>query len=158
MSGPDTQQGPPPPPPPPSGSPFGRFLTTPVLLVGVLALVVGFATFRYVAEDGGPGNAAPASAVAGSWETMPTSSGSDHNVQLELARTGGTLTVDGCTGELTPLETGSREWMLAYKDTSGERRCPRRMNVTLTLVGSDTLRLEARRRGREYLDTTLRRR
>jgi hypothetical protein len=158
VSGPDIQQGPPPPPPPPSGSPFGRFLTTPVLLVGVLALVVGFATFRYMGGDGGGGGHAAPAGLTGSWQALPSAAGHDPLVQLQVTRSGGTLSVDECTGDLTPRDTASDEWVFAYWDTSGERRCPRRMSVTLTLVDSDTLRLEARRRGREYIDTTMRRR
>ena len=67
-------------------------------------------------------------------------------VRLELTRSGGTLAVGGCTGELTPRDDG----VFAYEDTSGERGCPRRMRVTVSLVDRDTLRIEARRRGRPY--------
>jgi hypothetical protein len=145
VSGTDTQQAPPPPPPPPSGSPFGRFLTSPVLLVGVIALVVGFAVLRYVGGDGG-GSAAPAASVVGSWATPPTGAGSHERVvQLEVARSGGTLAVDNCTGDLTPRETGSDEWVFSYADTSGERGCPRRMIVTVSLVDRNSLRVAARR-------------
>jgi hypothetical protein len=128
-----------------------------VLLVGVLALVVGFATFRYMGDSaGGGGHAAPAG-LTGSWETLPTAAGLEPSVKLEVSRSGGSLSVNKCAGSLTPRVTDSEEWAFAYRDTSGTPGCPRRMSVTLTLVDSDTLHLEARRRGREYLDTTLRR-
>ena len=156
VSAPDTQQGRPPPPPPPSGSPFGRFLTSPVLLVGLVALVVGFATFRSVGGNGGnPGDAGPASpGIAGSWELVPGSgAGGAPDVQLELTRSGGTLAIGRCTGELT----ARGDDVFAYRDTSGDRECPRRMRVTVSLVDRDTLELEARRRGREYVSATLRR-
>jgi hypothetical protein len=155
----DTQQAPPPPPPPPSGSPFGRFLTSPVLLAGVLALVVGFAALRYIGDDGGGATAPVPSGIAGSWGTPPSGAAAQHIVQLEVARSGGTLTVDGCTGDLTPRETGADdEWVFSYADTSGERRCPRRMIVTVSLVDRSTLRVEGRRPGgREVFSGTLRR-
>jgi hypothetical protein len=160
VSGGDIQQGPPPTPQPPrpSGSPFGRFLTSPVLLVGVLALAVAFAGVRYIGDgDGGTSAAPEPSGIAGSWETVPTSAGHVPIVQLEVARSGGTLTVDGCTGDLTPRESGSSEWAFRYVDSSGERGCPRQMSVTVSLVNRGTLRVDARRRGREYFSGTLRR-
>ena len=142
MSAPDTQQGRPPPPPPPSGSPFGRFLTSPVLLVSAVALVVGVATFASLGGDGGnPGDAGPASSIAGSWETLPgAGSGGEPVVQLELTRSGGTLAIDGCTGELT----ARGEDVFAYRDTSGDRECPRRMRVTVSLVDRDALEIDSR--------------
>jgi hypothetical protein len=148
VSDPDTQQAPPPPPPPPSGSPFGRFLTSPVLLVGVIALVVGFAMLRYIGGEYGGGSAAPAASAAGSWATPPTGAGSEEPVVLlELARSGGTLAVDNCAGDLSPTETHSDEWVFSYADTSGERGCPRRMTVTVSLADRNTLRVAARRPG-----------
>jgi hypothetical protein len=141
VSDPDTQQGPPPPPQPPSGSPFGRFLTSPVLLIGVLALAVGFATFRYVAGDGTTGSTGPApTGIAGSWESLPGAGAHEPVAQLELTRSGGTLAVDSCTGELTPRGDD----VFAYEDTSGERGCPRRMRVTVTLVDRNTLEIASR--------------
>jgi hypothetical protein len=144
VSAPDTQQAPPTPPPPPSGSPFGRFLTSPVLLGGVLALVVGFAGLRYLGEGGGSSSAPEPSGIAGSWETLPASGAHAPNVQLQVARSGGTLTVDECAGSLTPRETGPDEWVFAYEDTSGERGCPRRMRVTVSLADRNTLQVDAR--------------
>ena len=150
MSAPDTQQGRPPPPPPPSGSPFGRFLTSPVLLIGLVALVVGFATFRSVGNGGNPGDAGPATpGIAGSWELVPASNaGGAPDVQLELTQSGGTLAIGRCTGELT----ARGDDVFAYRDTSDERGCPRRMRVMVSLESSDTLRIDARR-----LSATLRR-
>jgi hypothetical protein len=157
VSGPDTQQAPPPPPPPPSGSPFGRFLTSPVLLAGIVALVVGFAILQYSGRETGGGSAAPAASIAGSWATPPTGAGSEEPVaQLEVARSGGTLAVDNCTGDLTPRETASDDkWVFSYADTSGKRGCPRRMIVTVSLVDRNTLRVAARRPGGrvEFADT-----
>ena len=112
MSDPDTQQGRPPPPPPPSGSPFGRFLTSPVLLVSVIALVVGVATFASLGGGGGtsgggePGDSQPA--IAGSWESLPTSTGKQPVVQLEVAPSGGTLESSGeSTSPPTPSASAS---------------------------------------------------
>jgi hypothetical protein len=111
-----------------------------VLLVGLVALVVGFATFRSVGgDDGTPGDAGPVTpGIAGSWVSLP---GADAGVQLELTRSGGTLAIGGCTGELT----ARGDDVFTYEDTSGERGCPRRMRVTVSLEGSDTLRIDARR-------------
>jgi hypothetical protein len=156
VSGPDTQQSPPPPPPPRSGSPFGRFLTSPVLLVGVIALVVGFTTFRYVDGDGGAGDAGPASqGIAGSWESVPgAGAGGAPVVRLELTRSGGTLAIGSCKGELTPRGDD----VFAYRDTSGGRGCPRRMRVTVSQVDRDTLRVAVKRRGIPSVSHTLERR
>ena len=55
-----------------SGSPFGRFLTSPVLLVGLVALAVGFATFSYVGDGRRGGRQRGGQRVAGfagSWES-----------------------------------------------------------------------------------------
>ena len=159
MSDSDTQQAPPPPPPPRSGSPFGRFLTSPVLLVGLVALAVGFATFRSTGEDEPASGTRPEPAsFAGSWETLPSDSGHDRFVQLELTDAGGTMTVDDCSGDLTPLDKGANRWLLAYTDTSRERGCPRRLEVIVTRRDDETLDLEARRRGRPYAAATLERR
>ena len=146
MSGGDIEQGSPPPPPPPSGSPFGRFLTSPVLLGGVVALVLGFATLRYIGGEDGGTSAAPAEdGLAGTW----AATGTALPYRLELADDGtGTLTRGGCTGSLAPRRTGAETAILVYTDTSGERACPRRARVTVTLVDADTLRVVERRGGR----------
>lgn len=158
MSGGDTQQSPPPPPPPRSGSPFGRFLTSPVLVVGVIALVAGAAALNFVPGDGGgPGDASgQESGIDGSWESPAGDVGGQPVVHLDVSRFGGTLTRGRCTGRLSPRETESDdEWVFTYTHESGGRRCPRRMRVTVSLVDEGTLRIEARRRGREYLSGTL---
>jgi hypothetical protein len=155
VSAPDTQQSPP-PPPPPSGSPFGRFLTSPVLLVGVIALVVGFAALRSVGKDGAT-SAEPVpgeEGLAGTW----SATGTALPVSLELADDGtGTLTRGGCTGSLAPVRAGAETAVLAYTDTSGEPECPRRTRIRVTLVDADTLRVVERRRGRLQSSGTLRR-
>ena len=158
MSGGDTQQTPPPQPPPRTGSPFGRFLTSPVLLVGLVALAVGFATFRSAGDGGDDGEAGSEQVgIAGSWEALAGDTRDRRAVSLEVGRFGGTLTSGRCTGKLTPRETESDEWVFTYRDESGVRGCPRRMRVRVSLVDPDTLRLETRRPGRPYRSTTLRR-
>ena len=112
-----------------------------MLLVGVIALVVGFTTFRYVSGDGNPGGAGPASqGIAGSWESLPGAGAEEPVARLELERSGGTLAIGGCTGDLTPRDEG----VFAYRDTSGGRGCPRRMRVRVTLVDRDTLEIDSR--------------
>jgi hypothetical protein len=144
-----------PPPPPPSGSPFGRF---PTQLVGLVAVAVaGVAAVSFSMSGGGGGNAAPPpSAITGTWESIPSGgAGGGGGVELELSRSGGTLSVGGCTGDLTPR---TEEAVFRYVDTSGKRDCPRVLRVDVSPVGRDTLRVEARRRGgRELFTETLRR-
>lgn len=155
MSGTDTEQRPPPPPPPPSGSPFGRFLTSPVLLVGVIALVVAFAGLRWVGYDGGGGATGPEpgdEGLAGTW----AATGTALPYRLELANDGtGTLTNGPCTGSLAPRRTDAETAVLVYTDTSGEPDCPQRARLTVTLVDADTLRVVERRGGREEFSGTL---
>ena len=158
MSGGDTEQSPPPPPPPRTGSPFGRFLTSPVLLVGAVALLVGFTTLRFVGSDGGGGEnpAGQAPGIDGSWGTLPSAGREEPAVRMEVDRSGGVLTRGRCSGVLTPRQTESDDrWVFAYEHESGGRRCPRRMRVTLSLVDDNTLRITARRGGREYVSGTL---
>jgi hypothetical protein len=145
-----------PPPPPPSGSPFGRFPTQLVGLVAVAAAGVAAVSFSM---SGGGNNAGPAPpGITGTWESVPASDAGGGVVQLELSRSGGTLTAGGCTGELTPRGSGSGERAFRYVDTSGERGCPRVLRVDVSLAGRNTLRVEARRRGgRELFTETLRR-
>ena len=167
MSGGDTQQGPPPPPQPsrPSGSPFGRFLTSPVLLVGVVALVVGFATFRYVGDDGGGTGASapmptPGASLEGTWRGGATAGVREIRIRLELRDDGtGTLRRAGCAGTLTPAPTMGGAAVFDYEAASRERGCPRRTQVSVTQVDPETLRLEERLPdGRTLLEGTLRRR
>ena len=156
MSGGDTQQRPPPPPPPSttSGSPFGRFLTSPVLLGGVIALVLGFATLRFVGGPNtasGPPTAVPTPAVegiAGTWASeVPSNAHVLDPVRLHIAADGtGTMTRGACSGTLAPTTTMSSAAVFEYTKTSGPRRCPRRTQVTVTLEDG-ALRFEERGRG-----------
>ena len=66
-------------------------------------------------------------------------------MQLEVAPSGGTLVAGRCGGDLTPVATGSDPWVFRYVDRSGERGCPRRLRVTVSLESPDTLRVDARR-------------
>lgn len=152
MSGGDTpQQAPPPPPPPPSGSPFGRFLTAPVLMATALALVVSAVAVQFIPDDGGGGSAAPEPAgIAGTWSGEVMAAGIVRGpVRLELDDDGtGTMTRGRCTGSLAPLRAGAEAATFAYTEASGERGCPRRTRVSVTLVDEDTLRFVQRRGGR----------
>jgi hypothetical protein len=126
-----------------------------VLLVGVIALVVGFATFRFIGEDGGGGATGPEPAeegLAGTW----SATGTALPYRLELADDGsGTLTRGPCTGALAPRRTDAETAVLVYTDTSGEPDCPQRARLTVTLVDADTLRVVERRGGREQFSGTL---
>jgi hypothetical protein len=126
-------------------------------LVGLVAVAAaGVAAVSFSMSGGGGRNAAPPpSAITGTWESLPSSNAGGDIVQLELSRSGGTLTASGCTGELTPR---TEEGVFRYVDTSGERGCPRVLRVDVSPAGRDTLRVEARRRGgRELFTETLRR-
>ena len=140
-----------PPPPPPSGSPFGRFPTQLLGLVAVAAAGVAAVSFSM---SGGGGNSAgpPASGLEGTWQSLPADAAGDE-VQLELSRSGGTLTAGRCSGDLKPRETGTDEWVFRYVDTSGDRACPQVLRVVVSLVDRDTLRVEAQRRGGRELST-----
>jgi hypothetical protein len=145
-----------PPPPPPSGSPFGRFPTQLLGLVAVAAAGIAAVSFSMSGGSGGGGAGPPPSRITGTWHSLPGANESDGVVQLELARSGGTLTVGGCTGDLTPR--GSGQGTFRYVDTSRERSCPRVLSVDVSQAGDDKVRVEARRRsGREYVSETLRR-
>jgi hypothetical protein len=133
-----------------------------VLLVGVVALVVGFATLRYVGEDGGTSATPAETGIAGSWdgETIRANANRDETpVRLELDDDGtGTMTRGSCAGTLAPLRGGLEMAVFDYTETSGERGCPRRTRVTVQLEDSSTLRFEERRRGgRPVASGTLRR-
>ena len=146
-----------PPPPPPSGSPFGRFPTQLLGLVAVAAAGVAAVSFSM---SGGGGNSAgpPPAGIAGTWESLPSSNAGGGVVELELSRSGGTLTAGGCSGELAPRESATNKGVFRYVDESGERGCPRVLRVDVSLAGRDKLRVEARRRGgRELFTETLRR-
>jgi hypothetical protein len=171
VAGSDTQQGPPPPPPPPSGSPFGRFLTSPVLLVGVLALVVGAATLSYVGgDDGGVGSGSPVpsptstpgatTTLAGRWEGEATIVGGEAvRVRLSLQTDGSGLMRRGrCAGSLAPTSVARDAAILAYTEARGRGSCPRQTEVSIALAGDGRLRFEERESGgRPYAAGTLRR-
>jgi hypothetical protein len=125
----------------------------------VAVAAAGLAAISFSMSGGGGNNAGPPPAgLAGSWESIPESNAGGGVVQLELDRSGGTLTATGCSGDLTPREIGSDEWVFRYVDTSGKRGCPRRLTVTASRAG-DTLELDARRPGGlPYVSGTLRRR
>lgn len=152
-------QGPPPPPSSggaASGSPFGRFPTQLLGLVAVAAAGVAAVSFS-MSGDGG-GASPPPAGIAGTWESLPESNAGGGVVRLDLSRSGGTLTAGGCSGDLTPRQRGTDEWVFRYVDDSGERDCPRVLRVDVSRAGRDTLRVEARRRGgRELFTETLRR-
>jgi hypothetical protein len=158
VSGGDTQPGPPPPPPPSktSGSPFGRFLTSPVLLGGVLALVLGFATLQYLgtnttSDRPASGGKPPPTSLAGTWREAPTSNASDQLVSIRIAPDGtGAMTRGACSGTLAPTTTMSDAAVYEYTETSSVRGCPRRTQVTVQLEG-EALRFEERRRGGRVL-------
>ena len=164
MSGGDTPQ---PPPPPqsarPSGSPFGRFLTAPVLMGAALALVVSGIAFQFVSGDGDDNAGAPGDGaeygIAGSWTGDPTATAEGPVVRLELEDDGtGTMTRGRCTGALAPFRVEQERALFDYTDASGRRGCPRRMRVRVTLVDADTLRVVERRGGRTVSTETARRR
>ena len=174
MSGGDTAQHPPPQPPPRSGSPFGRFLTSPVLVVALLALVVGFATFRSIGSDGGdassgggptPGDSGAApSELQGVW-TGPatTAAGGTVTVRLTIGRDRGRMRRAACRGRLRPLGVpGDDRAAFEYTERSRKRACPRQTRVTVLLVDDGTvpvddemLRLEETLDGATYLTGTL---
>jgi hypothetical protein len=123
-----------------------------VLLVGVVALVVGFATLRYFGGEDGGTSATPAeTGIAGSWggEAIRANAKRDETpVRLELDDDGtGTMTRGSCAGTLAPLRAGLEMAVFDYTETSGERGCPRRTRVTVELEDASTLRFEERRRG-----------
>jgi hypothetical protein len=160
VSGPDTQQAPPEPPPPPSGSPFGRFLTAPVLMATALALVVSAVAVQFIPRDGSGGSAPPKpTGIAGSWSgAVQTADAGGGAVRLELEAIGtGTLTVGRCTGTLAPVRAGAETAIYVYTETSAERGCPRRSRVRVTLVDEDTLRFVQRRGDRTLASATLQR-
>jgi hypothetical protein len=124
----------------------------------VAVAAAGLAAVSFSLSGGGDNSGPGPSGIAGTWESLPDANAGGGVVQLELARSGGTLTAGGCSGDLTPRERGSDDGVFRYVDTSGERGCPRVLTVDVSLAGRDTLRVEARRRGgRELFSETLRR-
>ena len=151
------------PPPPPSsggaatGSPFGRFPTQLLGLVAVAAAGIAAVSFSL---SGGGNNAAPVpSGFTGSWQSPGMGLDTSPLVTIDSTGERGTLTVGACTGSLRRVERASDPPVFAYTDTSGERGCPRRLRVTVSLADRDTLELDARRPGgRRHVSAKLRRR
>ena len=150
MSGGESAQ--PQPAPPPSGSPFGRFKT---VVVGTMVAVVASVAAVQFAADGGGGSSSGQTGIAGSW----TATGTALPIRLELDDDGsGTMAVGPCAGTLSPVRSTEQTATLVYTETSGQRGCPRRSRVMVTLVGEDTLRFVQRRGDRMIASGTLRRR
>jgi hypothetical protein len=147
-----------PPPPPPSGTPFGRFKT---VVVGIMvATVASVAALQYAGDGGGGSSSGPEPGLAGSWSggRVPTASGGEPSIRLELEDDGtGTFTRGRCSGTLAPFRAGQKMATFVYTETSGQRRCPPRSRVTVTLVDEDTLRFVQRRGDRTLASGTLRR-
>ncbi len=149
----------PPPPRPPAGSPFGRFLQNPVLLIGFVALLVSVPVIALAIGGGGGGSSAgPAStptateAVIGDWtgtlgesEVALTIRGAEG----ELTRmTGGTT----CRGTLRQDSTMGRSVEFAHRGGGG---CPRRSTIVLSVVADDRLRIDELRGDRLVAEGTL---
>jgi hypothetical protein len=165
VSGPDaTQNGAPPPPPPPTGSPFGRFLTQPVFLVALLALMVSLPLVA-LALNGGGDAAAPQSGdasgeVVGTWAGATTGARSGVVIELDVhSDDAGTLTrryeAVTCSGTLRRRATTGDTVTFDYVERLHPRRCPRRSTVALTPLSGDRLRFEESRRGRVVAEGVL---
>jgi hypothetical protein len=165
VSGGDTQQSPPPPPPPRSGSPFGRFLTSPILVVALIALAVSIAV---LAGSGGrgPGDAAPvetpghggvaSTELQGVW-TGPaeTADGTAATVRLTIRPRGGRLRRGGCRGSLQTLGVPGRDRAaFAYTEQTRRQACPAETRVTVRLE-QRILRIEETLDGAPYLSGVL---
>jgi hypothetical protein len=125
-----------------------------------LALVVSAVAVQFIPGDGDGGSAAPEpTGIAGSWSgAVPTAGAGGGAVRLELEPIGtGTMTVGRCTGTLAPVRAGAEMAIFAYTETSGQRGCPRRTRVRVTLVDDDTLRFVQRRGGRVFASGLLQR-
>jgi hypothetical protein len=152
------------PPPPPSsggaaaGSPFGRFPTQLLGLVAVLAAGVAAVSFS-MSGDGGNSAGPELSRIAGTWSSPGIGAEAAPQVSFDDTGQAGTLMGGGCTGDLRLRERTSDTWVFAYTDESGERGCPRRLTVTVSLTGRDRLKIDAHRPGgRLYASETMRRR
>jgi hypothetical protein len=154
VSAPDaSQNGAPPPPPQPTGSPFGRFLTQPVFLVALLALMVSAPVVALVLRGGDAGGRGGdhEPAVVGTWAGSLAGSADVAPVAVELTISsleGGTMARGGCRGELTRRSSSARRYVFTYREQSDLPRCPRRSTVIVEPLDDDRLRFEERRRGR----------
>jgi hypothetical protein len=141
-----TQNGAPPPPPPPTGSPFGRFLTQPVFLVALVALMISLPLVALSlggrTSSGPQDNADPLDAVQGSW------GGSAGDAEVALVVDSGPGAVDGrltrarCRGTLTYLDTAGETVRFEYTERRDRDDCPARSTVSLTPLGGDRLRFQ----------------
>lgn len=158
MSVPDaTQNGAPPPPPQPTGSPFGRFLTQPVFLVALLALIVAAPIVALALKgDEGGSAAAPteARAILGDWSGPATARNAAVPVDVELTirslsgSDAGTLTRGRCSGALASRGKTGRGYVFAYEEQADAEGCPRRATVVVEPLRDDRLRFVERRGGR----------
>jgi hypothetical protein len=160
-----TQNGaPPPPPPPPSGSPFGRFLTQPVFLVALLALMISLPVVALSLKgDGGDAASPPQSSVVGTWAGAVTGANADGHVAIQLdvrSDDDGTLTRRyesvTCRGTLRRRSTSGDEVTFDYVEQLHPRRCRQRSTVVLTPLADDMLRLRELRGGRVVTEAVLR--
>ena len=167
MSGGDaTQNGvPPPPPPPPTGSPFGRFLTQPVFLVALVALMISLPLVA-LSLEGGSSNSGPQGggdaldAVQGRWSAIP--SGAHGGVELvirsgpgtsdgRLTRFGGAM----CSGTLTYASTSGDTVVFDYAERRDRDTCPARSTVEVTPLDGDRLRFVEKHDGTVVADEVL---
>jgi hypothetical protein len=150
-----TQNGAPPPPPPPTGSPFGRFLTQPVFLVALLALIVA-APIAALALKGGDGSTAAAPAgppVARHWAGKASAPNAVRALDVELTIRSlsggedGTLTRGRCSGTLRFRDKAGAGYAFAYEERADRLSCPRRATVVVEPLSTDRLRFVERRAG-----------
>jgi hypothetical protein len=161
-----SQNGAPPPPPPPSGSPFGRFLTQPVFLVALVALMISLPIVA-LAINGGEHTASPPGdepAVVGSWAGATAGVVGGHvAISLDVRSLDGgddgTLTrryeALTCRGTLRHRATTAGGATFDYVERLHPRRCPRRSTVELTPLSDGSLRFREQRRGRLVAEAVL---
>jgi hypothetical protein len=176
MSGGDTpKQGTQAPPPStPSGSRFGSFMTQPVLVVALIALVVSVPlAIGSLSGGGGGGNSAPTGTppprgllaeIAGDYTGQAPFRGGHGVAQVEL-----TIGLDGrgslarstpagrCAGELRLRRASSRRTVFGYTETEDPASCPHTTTVTVRRLGSGELRFNETQRGRVLLSGRLQR-
>jgi hypothetical protein len=161
-----TQNGAPPPPPPPTGSPFGRFVTQPVFLVALLALMVSLPVVALALRGDGGGASEPSdtpAVVAGEWAGPALGEGGAGggvdavNIELTIDSGGdGTLAVGRCRGVLSSRRTRGRSLVFAYIGQGDRVGCPQRSTVGVTPLPGDRLRIEQRRGRRIVAEGVLR--
>jgi hypothetical protein len=152
-----SQNGAPPPPPPPTGSPFGRFLTQPVFLVALVALMISLPLVA-LSLEGGSNNSGPQSVdepldlVQGRWSAIPSDAhgGVDLVIRSGPGADDGRLTRFGgplCSGTLTYVTTSGDTVVFDYAERRNRDVCPARSTVELTPLGGDRLRFVEKRNG-----------